>query len=224
LDQQDEAVNIASHNTSARIDAHESSFHGASRYAAPHLKVSAMILPMGRLVLISGWTGAGKSTVANAIATDLACVVGSFDWLMSGLRVIPEVWSVVELPVERQRAVGWSLLGRLAEQELRRGRDAVLDLVAREEPRQAWVALAARYAADFSVVECICSDLEVHRARVHERRRNIPGWYELSWPQVERGRTSYQPLREPKLVIDAVDPIDHNLALVRQYLDLAAKS
>jgi predicted kinase len=183
-----------------------------------------MMFAVQRLVLVSGWTGAGKSTVANAIACDLACTVGSFDWLMSGLRPIDEVWKVVELPVERQRAVGWSLLSRLAEQELRRGRGLVFDLVARESPRQEWSMLADRYGARLSVVECICSDVEVHRSRVEDRSRDIPGWYELTWSHVERGRANYVPLREPKLVIDAVDALDGNLARVRDYLGVEADS
>jgi predicted kinase len=175
---------------------------------------------MPRLVLVTGYTGTGKSTIANAIAADLGCAVGSFDWLMSALRSIDEVWNIVEEPVERQRAVGWSLLGRLAEQELRRGRNLVFDLVARESPRREWSALAERYGAHFGVVECICSDLEVHRSRVDGRSRDIPGWYELTWPQVERSRGNYVPLGQPKLVIDAVDDLDHNLAMVREYLGL----
>ncbi len=119
-----------------------------------------------QLVVVSGWTGAGKSTIANAIADELACTVGSFDWLMSALRVFPNVWDAVERPVERQRAVGWSLLSRLAEQELRRGRDVVLDLVAREQPRREWAAVADHLHAELRVIECICSDPEGHRSRV----------------------------------------------------------
>ena len=151
-----------------------------------------MMFAMQRLVLVSGWTGAGKSTVANTIATDLACTVGSFDWLMSALRPIDEVWNVVELPVERQRSVGWSLLSRLAEQELRRGRDIVLDLVAREVPRQEWSVLADRYGASFSVVECVCSDVDVHRARVEGRAR---GHTRLVRVELGRRRARSQKLR-----------------------------
>jgi predicted kinase len=173
-----------------------------------------------RIVLVSGWTGAGKSTMANAIASELSCAVGSFDWLMSALRAFPEVWDVVEAPVERQRAVGTALLSRLAEQELRGGRSIVLDLVAREAPRREWAALAARFDAPLSVIECICSDAAVHQERVEGRRRDIPGWYELDWPRVERGRSGYEPLAEPKLVLDAVQPFDANLARVRDHIDL----
>lgn len=176
------------------------------------------------VVLMSGWTGAGKSTVANAIAIELGCTVASFDWLMSGIRAFPDVWATVELPVEKQRSVGWTLMSRVAEQGLRRDASLVFDLVAREEARREWQTLAESYGAAFSVVECVCSDLMVHRARVEERSRSIPGWYELSWEQVERGRKTYLPLAEPKLVIDAVNPLSDNIEAVLRYIDTRSPS
>jgi len=159
--------------------------------------------------------------LADAVAADLGATVASFDWLMSGLRAFPEVWAAVEYPVERQRAIGLSLAGRVAEQQLRRDASVVLDLVVREQPREAWAQLAARYGAAFYVVECICSDPDVLRARVEGRRRSIPDWYELSWENVERSRANYVPLAEPKLVIDAVAPFEDNLTVVREYLGRA---
>jgi predicted kinase len=84
------------------------------------------------------------------------------------------------LPVERQRLVGWSLLNRLAEQELRHGRSLVLDLVARQHPRQEWVALADRHRAQFRVIECPCSNPAMQRTRIERRSRDIPGSYELT--------------------------------------------
>lgn len=174
-----------------------------------------------RLVLVSGPTGTGKSVLANAIASDLLCAVGSFDWLMSALRSFSEVWQVVELPVERQRLVGWSLLSRLAEQELRHGRSLVLDLVAREQPRREWVALADRHRAQFRVIGCTCSNVEIQRTRVERRSRDIPGWYELTWSQVERSRSNYVALDEPKFVVDAVNSLEQTLAVIREYLGIA---
>jgi predicted kinase len=173
---------------------------------------------MAELVLVGGPTGSGKSTIAEAVAADLGATIASFDWVMSGLRAFPEVWAALEYPVERQRAIGWSLLGRVAEQQLRGNRSAVLDLVAREEPREQWAQLAARYHAGFHVIECICSDAEVLRQRVDGRMRGIPDWYELEWENVMRSRTNYTALAEPKLVIDAVAPFADNLDAVRSYL------
>lgn len=170
------------------------------------------------LVVVTGWTGAGKSTMADLIAAELGATVTSFDWVMSGLRAIPEVWPTIELPVERQRRVGWNLLSRIAEQQLRRGASCVLDLVAREEPRMEWEGLAERHGARFGVVECVCSDIDVHRSRVEGRRRDIPGWYELDWDQVVRGRELYTPLEQPKVVLDAVDSPTDNLDRVKRML------
>jgi predicted kinase len=175
-------------------------------------------LVMLRLVVVTGSTATGKSTTANAIAAELNATVASFDWLMSGLRPFPDVWAAVELPVEKQRAIGWSLLSRVAEQNLRRGSSVVLDLVAREEPRRAWEQLALECDAAFAVVECICSDAAILRTRVEARRRAIPGWYELRWDDVERSRANYVPLAGPKVVIDAVAPVAENLARVREHL------
>ena len=170
------------------------------------------------LVVVSGWTGAGKSTIADVVAHELGATVASFDWVMSALRALPEVWAEVEVPVERQRRVGWNLLSRVAEQQLRRGGSCVLDLVARPAPRREWEALAGRYEAWFGVIECTCSDADVHRSRVVGRDRAIPSWYELGWDQVERGRRRYVPLDGPKLELDAVEPLEHNIAAVRRWL------
>jgi predicted kinase len=173
---------------------------------------------MLRLVVVSGSTSAGKSTMADAIGRELDATVASFDWLMSGLRAFPDVWAAVELPVERQRAVGWSLLSRVAEQNLRRGASVVLDLVAREQPRRMWERLAWECDATFGLVECVCSDIAVMRTRLESRQRGIPGWYELTWENVARSRANYVPLAEPKIVVDAVEPLAENLERVRAHL------
>jgi hypothetical protein len=83
------------------------------------------------------------------------------------------------------------------------------------------VALADRYSAQFRVIECTCRDVEVLRRRVEHRCRDIPGWYELTWSQVERSRSNYVALEEPKLVVDAVNPLKQNLALVREYVGIS---
>lgn len=44
------------------------------------VQMSAIALP--RLVVVTGWTGEGKSTVADVSAADIGCTVASFDWLM----------------------------------------------------------------------------------------------------------------------------------------------
>lgn len=157
--------------------------------------------------------------MADLIADDIGATVSSFDWLMSGLRALPEVWDATENPVERQRRVGWNLLSRVAEQQLRRRSSCVLDLVAREEPRTEWSLLAASHDAKFTVIECTCSDESIHRSRVEARDRGIPGWYEMKWEWVEKGRRLYVPLDGPKLELDAVQPVEANFATVQEWLN-----
>lgn len=178
-----------------------------------------------RLVVVSGWPGAGKSTVADALAAALPATVVSFDWVMSGLRQFPDLWAHVELPVERQREVGWALMSRVAEQQLRRGGSVVLDLVARDAAIDHWVELAARTSAALSVIECFCDDERLHRERVENRTRAIPGWYELTWEQVQRSRQHYRPLRfDPKLVLSAHEPLGDNLAKAFARLGLTSEA
>jgi hypothetical protein len=88
----------------------------------------------------------------------------------------------------------------------------VLDLVARDAIVTEWAALAARYDARLSVVECLCADKAIHRARIDGRQREIPGWYELTWESVERSRNLYPPLASDKLVLDSVNPLADNVA------------
>ncbi len=283
------------------------------------------------LVVVSGYTGSGKSTIAEAIAEAIGATTISFDWVMSALRTFPEVWAVVESPVERQRSVGWTLMARIAEQQLRpgrgrvvsggigveseveqpirpgrgrvvsggigveseveqpirpgrgrvvsggigveseveqpirpgrgrvvsggigveseveqpirpgrgrvvsggigveseveqpirHGRGVVLDLVGRHGALELWADLAERTGAKMSIVECVCSDADVHRARVVGRDRGIPGWYELTVADVERSRAAYQPLDVAKIVVDSVNPLGSNLDAVMKHLNRA---
>ena len=71
------------------------------------------------------------------------------------------------------------------------------------------------------MIECICSDIDVHKSRIVGRVRAIPGWNELDWEWVLQSRAQYQPLECDKLVLDAVDSIADNLARVRTYLGVA---
>ena len=184
------------------------------REMSPRSQDSVNPFVLKHLVVVSGYTGAGKSTMAEAIATDIGASVVSFDWIMSGLRSFPEVWSHVETPVERQRSVGWALMSRVGEQQLRAGRSVVFDLVARSAALIEWMELAERNEARLSVVECVCSDPPLQLARIAGRNRQIPGWYELTSSDVERSRARYQPLPDPKVVVDSVNPLSANVEIV----------
>ena len=41
----------------------------------------------------------------------------------------------------------------------------------------------------------------LHRSRLKERKRNIPGWHELEWSEVERVKQYYSPWEGECLVL-----------------------
>ncbi len=49
-------------------------------------------------------------------------------------------------------------------------------------------------------------------AHAEGRRRDIPGWHEIGWDHVERMRAEFRPVGAADLTLDAVDPLDGNLA------------
>ncbi len=166
-----------------------------------------------QIVVFTGLPGTGKSTLAEHAAKLLRCPVFSKDVLEAAL---------LRGGFEHGPMTGFAayeLLTTLAEAQLRLGQSVILDSVATfERLRTAWRHLAAEYRAVFVVVECTCSDTDLHRARLARRRRGIPGWDELGWEDVERVRTNYEAWIDDRLVLDAVKPLDQNLAHLDQYL------
>jgi hypothetical protein len=77
--------------------------------------------------------------------------------------------------------------------------------------------LRKKYNADWRVIECICSDIAVHRSRLEQRQRNIPGWHELQWSDVEFVQSYYAPWDEERLILDSINPVDQNILAVLNY-------
>ena len=167
-----------------------------------------------QLIVFSGLPGTGKSELAEAVGRALGIPVFAKDWMESTVKTFGRTQD------ERAGEIGYGLLTTLAGRQLRLGQSAILDSVASTlSIRAEWRALAEQYRSGFRVVECLCSDENVHRQRLAARRRDIPNWPELAWSEVERVRGYYVPWgAEPRLEVDMVKPLDENLAQVLQYL------
>jgi hypothetical protein len=173
------------------------------------------------VALFSGPPATGKSTLADTIGRELSAPVVAWDWQMAALSPFAELQSALEtMSRDRFHDVGYALMAHAMEKQLRNRQSVLLDCVARIGAFPRWLAIAAEHGVPLRVVECICSDAEVHRSRVVGRIRAIPGWYELEWSNVETARARYEPLAVEKIVVDAVDPIERNLARVRAHLGL----
>jgi len=168
-----------------------------------------------KLIIFSGLPGTGKSALAEAVGRELGIPVFAKDWLEAVLLRS----KLVPAEAEKQLgSIGYDLLTTLAERQLSLGQSVILDSVASTESiRNIWWDLRKKYNADWRVIECICSDVSVHRERLEQRRRNIPGWHELQWSDVEFVRTYYAPWNEERLILDSVNSVDQNILAALNY-------
>ena len=148
----------------------------------------------------SRWTRTGNSGLRQRLAGSDAAAIGAW-------------------PQKDVGYAGYELLTTLAQRQLQLGQSVILDSVASiEAVRTRWRELATTYQARWRVIECVCSDEAVHRARLAVRERGIPGWYELTWKEVERVKDYYAAWQDERLIIDAANPLSDNIAAVLNYL------
>ena len=143
------------------------------------------------LIILSGLSGVGKTTLARSLATAIDAVHLRIDSIEQALRTCG-------LTVE---AEGYVVAYAVAEDNLRLGRMVIADSV---NPwpltRDAWRSVAARARVPALEVEIICSDTGEHRRRVETRVTDVPGLVLPAWSEVvER---DYRPWDRERLVID----------------------
>ena len=170
-----------------------------------------------KLIVFSGLPGTGKSTLAETVAIQLNIPVFAKDWLEATL-----LHNGLQSTLNDRSLgyVGYELLTVLAERQLMLGQSVILDSVASTQAiRAIWKDLATQYGADWRVIECVCPDESIHRSRLMTRKRNIPGWHELEWSDVEKVKQYYQPWDEDRLVLDMANSIDRNISGVKSYCE-----
>lgn len=168
-----------------------------------------------KLIIFSGLPGTGKSALAEAVGRELGIPVFAKDWLEATLLHS----KLVPAETEKQLgSVGYDLLTTLAERQLRLDQSVILDSVASTESiRNTWRELGKKYNADWRVIECVCSDVTIHRERLEKRQRNIPGWHELKWSDIEFVRSYYAPWNEERLILDSIQSVDINFVAALKY-------
>lgn len=169
-----------------------------------------------QLIVFTGLPGTGKSTIAEAVARELKIPVFAKDWLEATLRR-----SELRAGDDKKNLgyAGYELLTTLAERQLMLQQSVILDSVASmENVREQWRALAEKYHAQWRVIECVWSDENAHRAHLAKRQRHIPGWHELEWNEVERVKSYFVQWNEGRLILDAANVLERNVARAIQYL------
>jgi predicted kinase len=181
------------------------------------VKLHVRMSPDMQLIVFSGLPGTGKSSLAEAVGRRLGMPVFSKDVLEAAI-----IRAGMTEHEDARQQLGWAgyeLLTTLATRQLRLGQSAILDSVASTPSiRNAWRALAHTQGAVWRVIECVCSDEEMHRSRLENRKRNIHGWRSSSWEEVERVRGYFTPWQEEHLTVDAMATFGENIDSVLQYL------
>ncbi|MBC7876027.1 MAG: AAA family ATPase [Anaerolineales bacterium] len=168
-----------------------------------------------KLIVFSGLPGSGKSTLAEAVGRELGIPVFAKDWLEAVLLRSELIQGNPDKPLG---AAGYELLTTLAKRQLSLNQSVILDSVAPSESiREMWRDLTIQYDGEWNVVECICSDVSLHRKRLEERQRDIPGWHELKWSDVDRVKSYYGLWNEPRLILDAVNSFEKNFLSAIEY-------
>ncbi len=165
---------------------------------------------MAKVILVCGVPGVGKSTLAEEIAKSLGLPLFSKDKLEA---------SLVEnglVRTEQLNGVGYTLLKNLVNEHLSRQQPIIIDFIAdKNRVLDLWPELLTK---DLVAIECICTDKVVHKSRIESRQRNIPGWYELNWAEIEDITAKYSPLVSDRLILDTTNADSSILTRALKYV------
>ncbi len=168
-------------------------------------------LSVTQLIVMAGLPGAGKSTIAEIVGARLGATVVSVDPIES---------AILRAGIDADEPTGlaaYLVAEQIAEKELESGRTVIVDAVnAVEAARLQWRDLATRAEVRLRVVEVVCSDESVHRARLEKRERGLPHLEETTWHAVEQSLEGYAPWTGPtsalpRVTIDSVESLGSNV-------------
>jgi len=153
-----------------------------------------VISPSPSLIIFSGLSGTGKTTLAKVLTRRLGAVHIRID-------SIEQAITNAFLNIQDMEDVGYQVGYAIAEDNLRLGRTVIADSV---NPialtRKAWSGVAERAGCQAIEVEVVCSDSAEHRQRIEERISDIPGLIMPNWQAVlDR---EYEPMIGDHNIID----------------------
>lgn len=164
------------------------------------------------LIAFSGLPGSGKSTLSEALSKRLKLPIFSVDPIES---------AILRSGIGRSFETGlaaYLVAEALAAEQLKLGHSVIIDAVnGVPEARQMWPDLAERHRARLIQIECVLAP-DVHQQRIEARVRNLHGFAEVTWDDVERQRAEFAPWDTQRLVLDSGDSVESNIERVLRYM------
>ncbi|MEK4486998.1 AAA family ATPase [Psychrobacillus sp. FSL H8-0484] len=157
---------------------------------------------------MSGFPGAGKSTLARMIARNTNAVIVDHDIVKSAL-----LKSTQELNVELDMSgpISYSIDWSLIEFHLSQGHDVIFDCPCLySEMIDKGTYLAKKYNATYKYVECYLKDMQEINNRLKRRERMISQIQEVSSEESFHHAVegSKRPYNDPYLVVDSGQPLE----------------
>jgi predicted kinase len=157
--------------------------------------------------------GVGKSAVADALGQQLHAPVISVD---------PIETAILRSGIPQSAETGiaaYRVGAAVAEHQLRLGLSVIADAANYlEVGRDIWRDAARAAGAQWRVIEIVFGDEGEHRQRLSTRRRGLAPYPEPTWDDVLRRRLDTEPWHEPRLVLDAAEPLGETVGQALVYL------
>ena len=164
------------------------------------------------LISVSGLPGSGKSTIAEALSKKMKLPLFSVDPIESAI-----LHSGIDRSFETGLAA-YLVAEALASEQLKLGLSVIIDAVnSVTEARAMWINLAQKHHARLIMLECVLEPA-LHRERIEARTRNLYGFPEVTWEDIENRRREYAEWAQERLVIDTAKSIEANLDEIMQYI------
>lgn len=165
---------------------------------------------------MAGLPAAGKSAMAEGLARVLGCAVLSVD---------PVEAAIWRAGVSRDQPTGlaaYVVVEVLAAEQLALGHDVIIDAVNAVVPaREQWRRVAERTGSVLRFIEVRCCDQSEHRRRLEGRRRDIDGFREPAWEEVQARRADLDDWHDDRLVLDSMTSLGDNLRVALDHLGVS---
>ncbi len=151
------------------------------------------------LVALAGLPCSGKSSLAELIAKTIGWPVFSVDPIESAMHR-------AGIPSNFERGLAAYLVAEnLADENLKQGVSVIIDASNYVRPaREIWSTLAEKHQARLVFIECSCPT-KIHQQRVQSRVRDMPGFPEITWPDILQRISETDPWEVDPIKIDTSD-------------------